>query len=232
MHHIPQFITKIAGHGIVEIRDSHPAPLVILNTMAAGHLVMVSSKEEDMDLKWAGYLTLNLIWYTDYIRTAWPLTTDSMGLSLMIRGIIVEQCMYLIIRPIAMAFIRNWTKPTAGFYVYNTEDPNEREYLRVYKNNLGYGNENGDVITGKNAVYTHEHNSWDNPPGINLSGDIFISTDSTGLSGPRQENGSLPDLDFLKLAPNSVVIDAGTKSSGLPFKGSAPDLGAFEYGAK
>lgn len=126
----------------------------------------------------------------------------------------------------------DWSRLTAGFYVYNTNDSDEREYSRVYKNNIGFSNEDSDIITGKGAVYTHEHNSWDSPPGVSLSSKIFLSTDSTGLSGPRQEDGSLPDLDFLKLAPNSVVIDAGTKSTGLTYKGNAPDLGAFEYGAK
>lgn len=123
----------------------------------------------------------------------------------------------------------NSSKVGAGFYVYNTLDGDERELAREYKNNISYANKNGEILIGKNAVYTHEHNSWDSPPGIQISDASFISTDSSGLGGPRQANGDLPDLDFLKLAAGSPAIDAGTTSTGYSYKGSAPDLGAYEY---
>ena len=44
---------------------------------------------------------------------------------------------------------------------------------------------------------------------------------------PRQPNGDLPDIAFAKLAPGSDLINAGV-DAGLPYNGSAPDLGAFE----
>lgn len=119
-------------------------------------------------------------------------------------------------------------KVGAGYIVYNTLDTDERELRRVYKNNISYANEHGDILIGDNGIYTHENNSWDSPPNITINDDTFLSTDSTGLSGPRQADGSLPDLDFLKLAPGSPAIDAGTKSTGLSYKGEAPDLGAYE----
>lgn len=50
-----------------------------------------------------------------------------------------------------------------------------------------------------------------------------------GMLGPRQSDGSLPDLDFLKLTENSQMIDKGI-DVGLSYTGSAPDLGAYEYG--
>jgi hypothetical protein len=53
---------------------------------------------------------------------------------------------------------------------------------------------------------------------------------TAGALGPRQPNGSLPNVSFLKLAAGSQMIDKGV-DVGLPFTGSAPDLGAFEYGA-
>ncbi|MBN1309005.1 MAG: hypothetical protein JXA18_13865, partial [Chitinispirillaceae bacterium] len=46
--------------------------------------------------------------------------------------------------------------------------------------------------------------------------------------GPRKADGSLPDVKFMHLSANSKLIDKG-KDVGLPFTGSAPDLGAFEY---
>lgn len=54
---------------------------------------------------------------------------------------------------------------------------------------------------------------------------------ATGLAvGPRQADGSLPLIDFLRLAPGSHLIDAGV-NVGLPFNGLAPDVGWFETGA-
>ena len=70
--------------------------------------------------------------------------------------------------------------------------------------------------------------SWQSP--FNVTNDDFISTDTAGVRGPRNSDGSLPDLDFMHLATGSDLIDAGT-DVGLSFNGSAPDLGAFELGA-
>ena len=50
-----------------------------------------------------------------------------------------------------------------------------------------------------------------------------------GILGPRKADGSLPDVDFLKLKEGSQAIDKG-ENIGLPFAGKAPDLGAYEYG--
>ena len=51
----------------------------------------------------------------------------------------------------------------------------------------------------------------------------------TGLAlAPRLPDGSLPTLDFMRLVAGSHLINAGV-DVGLPFIGSAPDLGAFEY---
>lgn len=47
------------------------------------------------------------------------------------------------------------------------------------------------------------------------------------VKGPRQADGSLPNCTFLRLAARSDLIDKGT-DVGMPFLGSAPDLGAFE----
>lgn len=69
-------------------------------------------------------------------------------------------------------------------------------------------------------------NSW-MPPFV-VTTDDFASIDTTGVRGPRNPDGSLPNLPFMHLAQGSDLIDAGT-NIGLPFLGSGPDLGAFEY---
>lgn len=68
-------------------------------------------------------------------------------------------------------------------------------------------------------------NSWMSP--FSVTADDFVSLDTTGVSGPRKPDGSLPDISFLHLVKGSDLIDKGT-DIGLPFKGSMPDLGAFE----
>ncbi len=67
----------------------------------------------------------------------------------------------------------------------------------------------------------------------------FKSIDTTDTDGERGEDGSLPVLDFMRIADgNTVLIDAGTAVSaytdesawaeGILYNGSAPDLGCFE----
>ena len=69
------------------------------------------------------------------------------------------------------------------------------------------------------------NNSWQN--GLIANGSDFVSLNINLLSSPRKTDGSLPDIDFMKLVPGSDLIDKGV-NVGLPFNGVAPDLGAFE----
>jgi hypothetical protein len=60
---------------------------------------------------------------------------------------------------------------------------------------------------------------------------VTVPVHATGPAvEPRLADGSLPFLDFLRLAPASHLIDAGV-DVGLPFNGAAPDLGWFESAA-
>lgn len=69
-------------------------------------------------------------------------------------------------------------------------------------------------------------NSWMNP--FVVTKEDFLSIDTTGVRGKRKPDGSLPDVNFMKLAAGSDLIDGGT-DVGLPYLGKAPDLGAFEF---
>jgi hypothetical protein len=68
--------------------------------------------------------------------------------------------------------------------------------------------------------------SWLSPFADATAAD-FISIDTTGIRGQRKADGSLPEINFMHLARGSQFINAGT-NVGLPFNGSAPDLGCFE----
>ncbi len=80
-------------------------------------------------------------------------------------------------------------------------------------------------VTLLNAVLATD--SWMSPFAPPASGD-FVSLDTTGARAPRNPDGSLPDITFMHLASGSQYIDAGS-DVGLPFSGSAPDLGVFEF---
>ncbi|WP_242158656.1 hypothetical protein [Aestuariivivens sediminis] len=48
-----------------------------------------------------------------------------------------------------------------------------------------------------------------------MDASAFVSLSIDLLSGPRQADGSLPDIDFMKLTAGSDLIDAGI-DVGLP----------------
>jgi len=62
---------------------------------------------------------------------------------------------------------------------------------------------------------------------VNLTDQDFESLDESQLTKPRKSDGSLPEINLLKPARKSVLIDAGI-NAGFPYKGKAPDLGALE----
>jgi hypothetical protein len=73
---------------------------------------------------------------------------------------------------------------------------------------------------------TQDHNSWNT--GFSCTSADFVSLDFTQILNDRQADGSLPEVTFLHLVSTSGMIDQGT-DVGLAYKGSAPDLGAYEY---
>ncbi len=120
------------------------------------------------------------------------------------------------------------------------DDPNTTIVLsgalaHIMRNNLGFPNKN----TNMNGVDSAS-NAWDlsltpaskdfasiSDPSVSGTG---ASIESSGALGPREADGSMPRIDFLKLASGSQMIDKGV-DVGLPFVGKAPDLGAYEFGA-
>ncbi len=70
------------------------------------------------------------------------------------------------------------------------------------------------------------NNSWQD--GIVVSAADFKSLDYLELLSLRKSDGSLPAVNFFHLVASSKLINKGI-NVGLPFKGTAPDLGSFEY---
>lgn len=113
-----------------------------------------------------------------------------------------------------------------GFWLDNTTASDAEELLRVFKNNISYDNAiyAGLIVGG--ASYTHDHNTWD--ASVTVTDADFVTVDSTGISGARQADGSLPNIGFLKLTTGSDLIDAGV-DVGLPYNYVAPDIGFYEF---
>ena len=110
----------------------------------------------------------------------------------------------------------------------------------ILRNNIAFPNKN-DYMDAATYGVDSQFNTWD----LNITPaakDFLSITDpsltakdvtveaTAGALGPRQADGSLPNVDFMKLAAGSAMIDKGTDVK-LPFVGAAPDLGAYEYGA-
>lgn len=88
------------------------------------------------------------------------------------------------------------------------------------RNNISFPLDN----TNRQGV-DDQFKSWN--LGLTPSNDDFVSVDGSSALGPRNSDGSLPDIDFLTLRESGQMIDKGT-DVGLPYAGSAPDFGARE----
>jgi hypothetical protein len=140
---------------------------------------------------------------------------------------------------------------SAGFDL--TPDPNaagEEMYNCVsYNNQVNYIGEGCGPSYIKNCIFykysisqgyglseTNCHHTYCNIDiPLTLTDADFLSVDYTGADGPRQPDGSLPNLNFLKPSSGSQLIGRGTAISGLTTDGAGnawnnpPSLGAYEY---
>lgn len=102
-------------------------------------------------------------------------------------------------------------------------DSGSREFKKLtIKNSISYNGSNSDQLNADSMSVSK--NSWQV---ASVSSSDFQSLDIDELLQDRQEDGSLPVIDFFHLKSGSDLIDAGT-DVGLNYNGSAPDLGSFE----
>jgi len=94
----------------------------------------------------------------------------------------------------------------------------------IFKNNISFSD---PVTVSDMSSLVNDHNTWNSLAASTAS---FASLDTTGVSKPRQSDGSLPAVQFLHLSAASNLINAGVSVANVQFNGSAPDLGAFEFG--
>jgi hypothetical protein len=129
--------------------------------------------------------------------------------------------------------------PISNFYYNNTSFNNKGSNFNllgykggdasmgILRNNIAFmGTALGGATFGSGVDAAN--NSWD-ISGLSVSNTDFESTDSAGVYAQRKPDGSLPDITFMKLKARSKLIDKGVDLK-LAYTGTAPDLGAFEYG--
>jgi hypothetical protein len=115
-----------------------------------------------------------------------------------------------------------------GSDVYNLgfEFSDSGSRVHILRNNIAHANQHPNNLQANYDNCIEDHNSWD--AGYTVSDVDFISVNMAGVDGARQADGSLPTLNFLKLAAGSDMINRGV-DVGLPYSETYPDLGAFEY---
>ena len=141
-------------------------------------------------------------------------------------------------------------KNSVGFLVQNCTESPLADTMNIYKNNISYLDsyaafENVPCLQQTPYYYTVDHCTWLKSegyngcmgltnPNYNVTNDDFRSLDISELDDPRKSDGSLPDINFGKLAEGSDLINGGIADNnfirlGLTYNGTAPDLGFCEY---
>jgi hypothetical protein len=98
-------------------------------------------------------------------------------------------------------------------------------FNHVMKNNLGYKGNTEVSNLGPTNDTTFNYFTLS----VTVATNDFLTLDESLLLSPRQANGNLPYIAFVRLTNTSDCLDAGT-NLGFAFYPAAPDLGAFELG--
>jgi hypothetical protein len=93
----------------------------------------------------------------------------------------------------------------------------------VVRNNISFMGGRSDSFTTGTLT---NNNSWQViSPTVNTND--FLTVDESFAVAPRRDDGSLPETPFFRPVPGGRLVDKGV-NMGMPFYGSAPDLGTFE----
>jgi hypothetical protein len=137
------------------------------------------------------------------------------------------QGFYANYHPGGIDFLNNTAFANArGFDLINSVQPETWPADHLLRNNISFAN-GTNLINANQALIDDEFNTWN--AGFGVSAADFVSLDAALASLPRLPDGSLPITAFLRLVYGSGLVNAGA-NVGLPYFGTAPDLGAFEIG--
>lgn len=127
-------------------------------------------------------------------------------------GLVVQHC---------LAF-----SPGASGYNYFMEGTLNSGKQNTFRNNVSVprsGTNGGGFIADNSPI--EQNNTWN--LAVTANSADYISILEAAAKEPRLPDGSLP-TGFARLVSGSDLIDKGVNVS-LPFNGTAPDLGPFEY---
>ncbi|HTS18452.1 MAG TPA: right-handed parallel beta-helix repeat-containing protein [Verrucomicrobiae bacterium] len=100
----------------------------------------------------------------------------------------------------------------------------ETSVVHIVRNNLSIAGGKADSFTSGSILVSNSWQVISSPPAG--TSDV-ISIDTSFATAPRRDDGSLPEIPLMRPVPNGRLVDKGA-NIGLPFSGTAPDLGAFE----
>ena len=128
-----------------------------------------------------------------------------------------------------------WLNNSAYFNAYNynmvnresaeSQNINVNGYNHILKNNLGYKGRSGETAYLDASQNTLANNTFE--MNLVITDNDFVSLSEELLMAPRNADGSLPDINFMKISPSGKLMDSGV-DIGFPFSGDAPEPGAFE----
>ncbi len=95
----------------------------------------------------------------------------------------------------------------------------------VFKNCLDW-NSTRPAPVDITGASTQQNNSWQLP--VTVTAADFVTIAEAAAAASREPDGSLPNNGFARLVAGSDLLDVGV-DVGLPYRGAAPDLGAFEF---
>ncbi|MFZ6757904.1 right-handed parallel beta-helix repeat-containing protein [Undibacterium sp. Ji50W] len=124
--------------------------------------------------------------------------------------------------PLANDFFNNTSFDNGiDFNMLGIDENGKPVHLGNLRNNIAFG---GTLVANMEGT-DNQFNSWNLP--VSVTAADFQSISNAGWDAPRQADGSLPVLKHFHLAPGSALKNKGTNVN-LPYKGAAPDLGAFD----
>jgi len=124
--------------------------------------------------------------------------------------------------PLALEFFNNTAFGNAvDFNMLGVAPDGGPAWLGTLRNNVAYPSGARLKVAGADSA----SNSWDLH--LDLGPQDFDSVAASGWDAPRKPDGSLPDVPMFHPSRGSRAIDRGV-DVGLPYRGKAPDLGAFE----
>lgn len=120
----------------------------------------------------------------------------------------------------------SWANGGANFNLNHDANNVPMVGVHVLRNNLSIAGHSSDAFRTGSLL---TNNSWQVVSPVPTVNDV-LSTNSSGINGPRRDDGSPPQLLFLRPVPGGRLVDKGV-NLGQAFNGPAPDLGAYESSA-